>query len=71
MPVTRERADRIARATACPRCREYTWKRVRLRDADPGDRHVGAAWSVELTCGVCDKLVQLAIDDDGDVVYIG
>jgi hypothetical protein len=69
MPVTRERAERIARATPCPRCREYTWKRVKLRDGT--DPAVGAAFTAEMTCGVCGALVHLGIDDDGDLLYVG
>jgi hypothetical protein len=69
--VTRERAELIARATACPTCREYTWRRVKVREAGPGEAAVGAAWAAELVCGVCAAHVHLALDDDGDLLYVG
>ena len=67
--ITQERAERIARAQACPRCSEYTYKRLKLRAAEPTDHIAGAAWSAELICGVCSAHLQLALEVDGDVLF--
>lgn len=67
--VTKERAELIARAQACPRCHEYTYKRMKLRAADPGDQVTGAAWIADMVCGVCSAHLQLALESDGDVLF--
>ena len=67
--VTKERAERIARAQPCPRCKEYTYKRIKLRAADLSDHVAGAAWIGELVCGVCSANLQLALEADGDVLF--
>jgi hypothetical protein len=67
--VSKERAELIARAQACPRCREYTYKKIKLRPATPGDQISGAAWIGELVCGVCAAHLQLALESDGDVLF--
>ncbi len=71
-PPSRERAERIARAHACVRCREYSYRRVKLAPATPALREaLGTAWQATLVCGVCGTQQELGIDDDGDVVYAG
>lgn len=67
--VSKERAELIARAQACPRCREYTYKKIKLRPATPADHIAGAAWIAELVCGVCAAHLQLALESDGDVLF--
>ncbi|MES3034980.1 MAG: hypothetical protein V4813_13360 [Gemmatimonadota bacterium] len=67
--VTKERAELIARAQACPRCHEYTYKRIKMRAADPGDHVTGAAWIADMVCGVCAAHLQLALESDGDVLF--
>lgn len=65
---SRERAERIARAQACVKCREYSWKRLRLRPATGPEREaLGAVWHVELGCGVCGLHQEIVIDAAGDV----
>ncbi len=71
MTLSKERAERIARAHACIGCREYTWRRITIRDPSPGLREeFGEVWHATLVCGVCDLHQELGIDDDGDVVYV-
>lgn len=69
-PITRERAERIAKAQACARCGEYSYKRVIVR---PATKHLqeslGIMWSAEKVCGVCDAQIEMGIDEQGDVVY--
>lgn len=67
--VSKERAELIARAQACPRCREYTYKKLKLRAAIDGDHVAGAAWIAEMVCGVCAAHLQLALESDGDVLF--
>jgi transcription elongation factor Elf1 len=67
--VTKERAELIAKAQACPRCREYTYKRIKLRAASESDHVAGAAWLAEMVCGVCGAHLQLALESDGDVLF--
>ena len=70
MPVvSRERAERIARAQPCPKCGEYTYKKIKLRAATSVDEITGAAWMAELVCGVCGAHLQLALEADGDVIF--
>jgi hypothetical protein len=71
-PITQERAERIARAHACERCREYTYKKLVVKPAPPALREeLDAVWIATKTCGVCGLQQELGIDDDGDIVYVG
>lgn len=71
-PITRERAERIAKAQACGRCGEYSYKRVSVKPA-PQRLHdtLGVAWSAEKICGVCDAHLELGINEDGEIVFEG
>ena len=65
--VTKERAERIARAQACPRCSEYTYKKLKLRAAEPSDHIDGAAWIAEL--GGSARFVGKRADDEAGRNY--
>ena len=69
-PITRERAERIAKAHACENCGEYTYKRVSVK---PAPKHLrdtlAVAWSVEKICGVCGAHHELGINAEGDIVF--
>ncbi len=70
--LPRERAERIARAHACVRCREYSYRRVRVAPSGEALREaLGEVWHATLECGVCGTRQELGIADDGDVVYVG
>lgn len=70
MPITKERAERIAKAHACVVCGEYTYKKLAVRPASAAVRdEVGAAWQAVKVCGVCGAEQEMGIDEDGDVVY--
>jgi transcription elongation factor Elf1 len=70
-PITRERAERIARAHACERCGEYTYKKLVVKPASEAVREeLKVAWVATKTCGVCGLQQELGIDDDGDIVYM-
>lgn len=70
--ITRERAERIARAHPCDRCKEYTYKKLSVKPAGaPHRAELGVAWQVEAVCGVCGLHQEIGIDDQGNVVYAG
>lgn len=68
--ITRERAERIARAQACENCGEYTYKKLVVKPAADSIRdELKAIWVATKLCGVCGLQQELGIDEDGDVVY--
>ncbi|HVE77541.1 MAG TPA: hypothetical protein VNA89_01705 [Gemmatimonadaceae bacterium] len=69
--ISRERAERIARAQACERCGEYSYKKVTVKPAAEHARgELGEAWHVALLCGVCGHQQEVGLDADGDIVYV-
>ena len=69
-PITRERAERIARAHACENCGEYTYKKLLVKPAPASIRdELAAVWIATKVCGVCGLQQEIGIDDDGDVVF--
>jgi hypothetical protein len=67
--ITRERAERIAKAHACDNCGEYSYKRVSVKPASKRlQESLGIAWSVEKVCGVCDAHLELGLDEEGTIV---
>jgi hypothetical protein len=70
--ITRERAERIARAHACENCGEYSYKRLVVKPASPANRaEFNEVWHAVKVCGVCGLHQEMGIDDEGDVVYVG
>ena len=70
--ITRERAERIAKAQPCENCGEYNVKRLVVKPASEAQRHeLNVYWHAQKTCGVCGALQEVGIDEDGDVVYVG
>ena len=68
--ITRERAERIAKAHACNQCGEYSYKRVSVKPAAKKlEEELGVAWSTEQTCGVCNAHHELGISEDGAIVF--
>jgi transcription elongation factor Elf1 len=71
-PISRERAERIAKAQACENCGEYSYKRVSVKPASKQLREsLGIIWSAEKVCGVCDAQFEVGIDPEGAIVYTG
>lgn len=69
-PIDQSRAERIARAHACSRCLEYSFKKFVVRPAaDSHRKELGAIWTVTRVCGVCGLETELALDAEGDIVY--
>ena len=70
--ITRERAERIAKAHACERCGEYTYKKMSVKPAAEGPREaLKVAWVATKVCGVCGAEHEMGIDAEGDIVYVG
>lgn len=71
MHISLERAERIARAHACVRCGEYSWRKFSVKEAsDEHRQEFGEEWHAVLECGVCALQQEIGIDGDGDVVYV-
>lgn len=69
-PITRERAERIAKAHVCSHCKEYSFKKLAVKPAPRSiAEELGVAWVAVRHCGVCDYKSEIGIQDDGDVVY--
>lgn len=70
--ITRERAERIAKAHACELCGEYSYKKVSVRAASKAEREsLHVAWHASKICGVCGTEQELGLDADGDIVFVG
>jgi hypothetical protein len=70
--ITRERAERIAKAQPCENCGEYSFKRFMIKPATDAQRkELNIAWQAVKTCGVCGAVQEVGIDEDGDVIYVG
>ncbi len=69
--ITRDRAERIARAHACENCGEYSYKRLTIKPASADQRtELGERWHVTKVCGVCGQEHEMGIDASGEVVYV-
>jgi len=69
--ITRERAERIAKAHACENCGEYSYKKITVKGAPQGQREaLNVAWLVAKVCGVCGAELEMGIDAEGDIVYV-
>jgi hypothetical protein len=69
--ITRERAERIAKAHACENCGEYSYKKLKVRPATSSERdELKVAWIASKTCGVCGMEHEVGIDADGEILYV-
>jgi hypothetical protein len=69
--ITRERAERIAKAHACENCAEYSYKKLKIRAATESERQqLKVAWISTKTCGVCGMEHEVGIDAEGEIVYV-
>lgn len=70
--ISRERAERIARAHACVRCGEYSYKRLTITRASAAHQQaLREVWHARQTCGICGTEQELGIDAGGEIVYAG
>lgn len=69
--ISRDRAERIAKAHACENCGEYSYKKLSIKPASAAMRdELGEAWHAVKVCGVCGMQQELGIDDEGEIVYV-
>jgi hypothetical protein len=69
--ITKERAERIARAHACEQFGEYSYKKLSVKPALKEQRSaLNVAWHAVKTCGVCGMQQELGIDEEGEIVYV-
>ena len=70
--ITRERAERVAKAHACENCGAYSYKKVSVKPAAPEQREtLNVAWQATKVCGICGAVQELGIDEEGEIVYVG
>lgn len=70
--ITRERAERIAKAHACENCGEYSYKKLTVKPASKEhQKQLNEAWHAVKVCGVCGMQQEMGIDAEGDIVYAG
>lgn len=70
-PITRERAERIARGHACENCGEYSFKKLVVKPAAAALRDdLNAVWVATKICGVCGLQQELGLDEEGDIVFV-
>lgn len=68
--LSRERAERIAKAHACSHCKEYSFRKLSVKEAPRSiAEELDVVWVVARTCGVCGHQGELGMQDDGDIVY--
>ena len=71
-PISRERAEVIARAHDCSHCHEYNYKKVQVRLASEAQlKALQAVWVVKRVCGICGLESEMGLDADGDIVFLG
>ena len=69
--ITRERAERIAKAHACENCGEYSYKKLKVKPASGSITvELPVVWIASKTCGVCGMEQELGIDEEGEIVYV-
>lgn len=69
--ISRERAERIAKAHACEHCGEYSYKKLAVKPPTASHRReLGEAWHAIKTCGVCGLEQEMGIAADGDIIYV-
>jgi transcription elongation factor Elf1 len=69
--ITKERAERIAKAHACENCGEYSYKKMSVRASSQSQRDsLKIAWVATKVCGVCGAEHEMGIDAEGEVVYV-
>ena len=69
--ISKDRAERIAKAHACEHCGEYSYKKLAVKPATPSQRkELKETWHAAKTCGVCGLEQDMGIDAEGEVLYV-
>jgi hypothetical protein len=68
--LTRERVERIARSHACGNCREYSYKKVTAKPSSAAHSEaLDESWHVTAICGICGNVIDMGLDDEGNILY--
>lgn len=69
--ISKERAERIAKAHACEHCGEYSYKKVALKAPTAMQRkELKESWHAVKVCGVCGLEQEMGIAADGEIIYV-
>ncbi len=69
--ITKERAERIAKAHACEQCGEYSYKKLIVKPSTLEQREeLRELWHAVKICGVCGTHQEMGIDAEGEIVYV-
>jgi transcription elongation factor Elf1 len=69
--ISKERAERVAKAHACEHCGEYSYKKLSVKPATASQkRELQEAWHAMKVCGVCGLEQELGIDAEGEILYV-
>jgi hypothetical protein len=69
--ISRDRAERIAKAHACENCGEYSYKKLKVKPASGAAMpELPVAWVASKVCGVCGMEQELGIDAEGEILYV-
>jgi len=69
--ITKERAERVAKAHACEHCGEYSYKKLSIKPASATNaKEFKEVWHCIKTCGVCGMEQEMGIDGEGEIAYV-
>lgn len=69
--ITKERAEKVAKAHACEHCGEYSYKKLTVKAAVPShQKEFNEVWHCVKVCGICGMEYELGIDGEGEIVYV-
>ena len=69
--ISRERAERIARAHPCEQCGAFSFKRLTVRPSSPEhQKELKEVWLAVMVCGVCWLYQELGIDEESEILYV-
>lgn len=69
--ISRDRAERIAKAHACENCGEYSYKKLKVKPASGSiSPELPVVWVATKICGVCGMEQELGIDEEGEILYV-
>lgn len=69
--ISKERAERIAKAHPCEHCGEYNYKKLSVKASTPSQRkELKESWHAIKVCGVCGLEQEMGIDAQGEVLYV-
>jgi transcription elongation factor Elf1 len=69
--ISKERAEKVAKAHACEHCGEYSYKKLTIKPATASNRkEFGEVWHCMKICGVCGMEQEMGIDAEGEIAYV-